>query len=139
MSWRNWSEQGFGFKLFNGKNDRQVMNFIRKNIPQEITDEEAEALVTTEISYWEIYNDEPSCLVAGIINEKEGTTVFCGYRECRDTDQEEYIGVYPSYPWQLNDADRNMTLDMATLILKKYANILDITDAPNYLEAYYCG
>ena len=126
MSWRNWSEQGFGFKLFNGKNDRQVMNFIRKNIPQEITDEEAEAL-------------DPSYLVAGIINEKEGTTVFCGYRECGDTDQEEYIGVCPSYPWQLNDVDRNMTLDMATLILKKYANILDITDAPNYFEAYYCG
>ncbi len=24
MSWSNWSEQGYGFKLFNGKNDRQV-------------------------------------------------------------------------------------------------------------------
>lgn len=139
MSWSNWSEQGYGFKLFNGKNDRQVLQFIRRNVRREISDQEAEDLIHVEVPYADIYGDDACVMVAGIINDLEGYRIFSGYIECGNTDQEEMIGVYPSYPWNMTEKDKTLTEQKARDILKKYANILGITERPDYFDAYYAG
>jgi len=143
MSWSNWSSQGFGYKLFNGHNDRQVLEFIRNHADyknyKEISDEFAEDLVNGLTDYYELYDEYASEIVAGIINREEGYTVFAGYPPCTDTDQEEMLGVWPDFPWRYDGKSKNLELSQAVTILKKYANMLDITDAPNYFEAFYCG
>ena len=139
MSWSNWSEQGYGFKLFNGKNDMQVLQFIRSNSRHKISDQDAKDLINVEASYDDIYGESACVLIAGIINEQEGYTVFTGYPECGNTDQEEMIGVYLSYPWNLTEKDWTLTKEKARMILKKYANILGIKEEPKYFDAYYAG
>ena len=48
MSWQTWSDPGYGYQLFNGKNDKQILQFIRKNSDREISEQEAEDLIEKE-------------------------------------------------------------------------------------------
>lgn len=139
MSWQNWSEQGYGFQLFNGKNDRQVLDFIRSNSKCKISDIDAEDLLSGDASYMDICDNSASVIIAGIINSREKYSVFVGYIECGNTGQEEMIGVCPGYPWLMNRRDKELTLEKADSILKKYADILGITEEPEFFDAYYAG
>ena len=143
MSWSNWSSQGFGFKLFNGQNDRHILEFIRSHIDDkayaEISDKDAEDLINCEVEYFEIFNEYASEIVAGIINRLEGYTVFAGYPPCCDTDQEEMLGVWPDFPWRMEGRNKDLSVFQAASILRKYANMLGIKDEPDYFDAYYCG
>ncbi len=140
MSWQTWSETGYGYQLFNGKNDKQILQFIRKNSDREISEQEAEDLINDNASYLAIYGEDACAMIARIIDSVEGYTVFKGYIECGNTDQEEMIGIEPVYPWHLfTEKDMALTEQKAYSILKKYANILGITEQPDYFDAYYAG
>ena len=136
MSMRSWSEYGYGFALFNGSNLKSVVDFIIENTELDI--EGKNALLDSH-DEWEIYDvlgESASQVVSDIINNKEGIRDVCGYDSCSDTDQVQMIGIAPSYPW-LNQ--KNMSLDEANNLLCRYADMLGITDAPDYFEASYFG
>lgn len=140
MSWQTWSEPGYGYQLFNGKNDRQILQFIRQHADRKISDQDAGDLISNNASYLDIYGEDACVMIAGIIDSIEGYTVFRGYIECGNTDQEEMIGVEPVYPWHFfKEKDIVLTEQKAHSILKKYANILGITEEPHYFDAHYAG
>lgn len=61
-----------------------------------------------------------------------------GYQSDGDTGQEAMLGIEPCYPWSVTEKDM-ITKEDADKILTKYADILGVTDAPNYFEAEYFG
>jgi hypothetical protein len=92
-----------------------------------------------DVILWEYIGGPAAWSVGSIINQLEGTTVFRGYASCGDTDQEEMIGIEPTYPWLMNEKDRMLTKEKVTAILEKYAAILGVTQNPDDFEASYCG
>lgn len=134
MSWRAWTEDGYGYPLFNETNFKTVMKFIadEKNDPEVLKCED-------EFDFKDLWSACPAEIVAEIINEKEGYNVFYGYDSCGDTNQEEYIGVNTSYPWVFMRDNALLTKEKANEILEKYAEVLGINESPEYFEAYYCG
>lgn len=137
MSMRSWSEQGYGYPLFNGKNFRRVVDFIIENDEKNYTDEEAREMRDCEDEFdLEEYIDDPvSWKVAEIINRLENTSVFQGYQPCGDTDVESHIGVGLIYPW----SDERMSKEKANGILMKYAGVFGIEEAPDYFDLEYFG
>lgn len=140
MSMKNWSEDGYGFALFNVNNWKNIVDFILKNTTTNYTDEQKKEMYECEDEYeLEDMIDKPvAWSVADYINKAEGTTIFKGYQSCSDTDQETMIGIEPCYPWSMTTNDM-ITQDKANELLTKYAEILGITEAPNYFEAEYFG
>lgn len=145
MSMRIWSEYGYGFPLFDNDNYMQVIQFILQNGNTQYSRSEIsnlrEIVKEKDEFLLEDFFDEPvSWVVASIINDLEGTTVFCGFRACADTYQEEYLGIEPKYPWALNSNDLKFTsLYDAKQLLEKYAKTLGVKTEPNHFEAGYCG
>ena len=149
MSSKTWTEHGFGVKLFTDNNEKQVFAFIANNldlleyineVPKIRTalencadyDEYSNIMINTLYEY-------PCDAVAGIINRKEGTTIFRGYRPDGDTDQEEMIGAEPMYPWDMNDRDRSISYEETKSILKKYAAEIGQNEDPYDFDAEYYG
>lgn len=143
MSMRHYTEDGYGIPFNSHHNKEKIIRFLYDHgqlPPGETPDSLLEAMSEDPyLSMWEFFSECPSDMVARVINKIEGTTIFRGYWECGDTDQEEMIGVEPCYPWTMNEKDRSLTKEDATAILIKYAEILGIEDAPEYFEAYYVG
>lgn len=134
MSWHSWTEDGYGYPLFNEHNLRSVLEFIADNTEyKEVLDCE------TDYDAYDIMGQCCADTIAEIINKRERLTIFRGYTTCGDTDQEEYLGVEPAYPWSMSENDKQLTKERANSILIKYANILGIKEAPDYFEASYCG
>lgn len=134
MSWHAWTENGYGYPLFNENNLKKVLKFIADNTEyKELTDCE------NEYEACDIMGQCCADTIAEIINEQEQLSVFRGYTACGDTDQEEHIGLEPLYPWSLSENDRLLTKEKANQILVKYAEMLGIEETPEYFEACYCG
>ena len=134
MSWHTWTEDGYGYPLFNDNNLRKVLKFIAENTEyKEIEDCE------TDYDASDIMGQCCADTVADIINGREQLTIFRGYPSCGDTNQEEYIGVEPLYPWTMSENDKDLTKEEANKILCKYAALLGIEEVPDYFEANYCG
>ena len=135
MSMKSWTEYGFGYPLFNDSNEGKIREFLAVNIP-ELSKQILKADYIENVM--DILDMDISCEIAEIINRLEGKNLFYGYPNCGDTDQEEMLGISPAYPWQLKPEDM-ITKEEATSLLKKYADILGITDEPDYFEAEYFG
>lgn len=142
MSWRAWTEPGYGYKLYQNNNLEKIKQFIVDNwdileesrpikeIVMECNDEtEIEQLLDSPTSY----------TIAEIINELENTTIFSGYQSCGDTNQDEMLGIRPTYPWFMNGMDKLRTRTDYMKLLKKYGDILGVTEEADYFEAEYCG
>ena len=145
MSMKSWTECGFGYPLYNGKNYADIGNFLAANLKDEVSEDDLKFLADIANSgdpEWDL-EDVTECPVswklAEIINEKEGLTVFKGYQHDGDTDQEEYIGIEPCYPWQMNEKDKSLSEKEFLDILSRYATLLGITEKPDYFEAEYFG
>ena len=145
MSMKSWTEEGYGFSLYNGKNLENIKSFIidnckfRLDFSYSFNNEEIEAIKAAEDleDIREITSDPTSWIVAAIINDKEFTwSAVMGYDSCGDTDQDEMIGIAPIYPWNPN---QTITKEKATEVLEKYAKILGIEEEPDYFEAEYYG
>ena len=144
MSMQNWTEYGFGVHLFTGNNDEKVYRFIEKYRPDSVMPycEFVEYLKEDDAStiFYDCNGEPASQIISYIINDLEGITVFSGYWPCGDTDQEEMIGICPTYTWKMNEKDKNLTQQDAFNLLNKYARILGIDDVyPDYFAAEYCG
>jgi len=134
MSWHAWTEDGYGYPLFNENNLRKILQFIAENSDyQELLDCE------TDYDAYDIMGQCCADTIAEIINEREQLSVVRGYTTCGDTNQDECLGIEPVYPWSMNENDKKLTKEKANQILVKYANILGITEPPEYFEANYCG
>ena len=140
MSMKSWTEEGYGAPLLNGNNLEDVFRFVIDHSDLRYDTEKAEKLLACE-NEWEANDvlDEPlPWVVAGIINRLEGTTIFKGYQDDGDTNQEMMIGIAPAYPWQLTDKDM-MTVEGATEILNKYLGELGLDEMVDYFDAEYYG
>ena len=148
MSMQSWTEYGYGFPLNSGDNIEAIKKFICENssiegLPPEyqIPEDMKAGIMECDETYWiyvllKVYT---SSIVAAIINDKEGTTLFRGYGSCGDTDQEEMIGAEPLYPWMMNEKDMTLTEERVDEILVKYAGILGIDEEPYSFNAAYYG
>lgn len=144
MSMCSWTEEGYGIPLWTGNNFRNVVDFIVSHEFSDITTNDLSVLesICEEQDEFELecfLNDPASYWVAEIINNLEGTEIFSGFRECGDTDQEQYVGVSPRYPWNLSVRDRQLTREEVDKILNKYATLLGIEESPEYFTAHYFG
>lgn len=145
MSMKSWSEYGYGFPLFNGKNIEHVVQFIISNGEYQYSEDELKELLEIceahdEGSLWDFFDEPVSWLVAKIINEKEGMAIVRGYGSCGDTDQEEYLGVEPCYPWQMGKGYRKLKSENdAAALLTEYMEKLGVDGEPDYFEARYLG
>lgn len=133
MSMRSWTEDGYGYELYNGKNFDKVKEFIVQN--SEFTYEDIEE-AENDYEIEDIIDCPVPWKVADIINELEGFNLFKGYRDDGDTGQKAMIGIEPKYPWMYK---KPITREEADGILAKYAEMLGITDKPDYFEAQYFG
>lgn len=139
MSSCEWTEPGYGFKLFNGSNLETVKNFILSNISrlQPSSSRSVNDFInakTTDVA--EEALDYPlSWAVAEIINDLEATNMFKGYKESDDTDQPAMLGIEPLYPWQTVQFSQ----PECDTLLKKYGERLGISETPDFFSAAYYG
>lgn len=139
MSYHCWTEYGYGFELWNGKNLQDVKNFILKH--DDVMDEETRTEfmgLPEEYDVEEFIGNPVSYTIASIINKLERVSFFSGYCACGDTDQNEMLGICPAYPCDLSPAEL-ITWSDAHKLLKKYGKELGITEAPDFFEAEYGG
>lgn len=144
MSMHFWSESGFGYVLFNETNIDNVLDFVAKYFTDFIDEDDQnrfnEVIKAGNLREIEDFLGEPiSWMIADTINEIENLTVIKGFRDNGELDGPEHIGVDPCYPWTLNANDKALTQDRAIEILKKYGEILGISEEPDYFEIEYIG
>ena len=148
MSSKSWTECGFGMLLNDGDNIEAIKKFICDNtqadsihhelrLSDELKAKVMECQDTGEI--YEVLDLWPSCVIAEIMNVKEGVTLFRGYPPDCDTDQEEMIGAEPMYPWYMNEKDKTLTQDQAKEMLMRYADMYGNHIEPEYFDADYYG
>lgn len=140
MSWHQWTDQGYGFPLWNTDNTQNIKDFIIKH--DDAMDDETKAefkCLTDPYDIEEFIGEPVSYLIARIINKLEHVSFFVGYDACGDTDQDEMIGIAPAYPWEFSHAECAITCSMAHSMLKKYGKELGVTEGPDFFEAEYCG
>lgn len=139
MSMKSWTEPGYGFKLYNGRNLGRIKDFLVENQDvykkKPFTEGELEAIRDAEDEYdlADYFDDPIPWVVAEIIRYKEGVTDIKGYQDDGDTDQEAMLGIEPSYPWHT----KYRTKEECNAVLKKYADILGITEEPDFFRAEY--
>ena len=139
MSMKSWSEVGYGYELFNGKNMDNIKKFIIEN--GNYSEEQIGSINEAEDEWdlQEVTDDPVSWVIASHINAKEGLIcAFEGYDSCGDTDQEQMLGIAPSYSWKIRPEDM-LTKEKADELLEKYAKILGITEKADYFTAEYYG
>ncbi|MBQ7673230.1 MAG: hypothetical protein IJT36_01700 [Alphaproteobacteria bacterium] len=138
MSMEYWSEEGYGFPLFNEDNFDKVVDFIVKyeNYNETKTTDIKECKKDWELN--EVIGEPVSCVVANIINRIEEVSLLAGYDCCGETKQEQMIGVVKFFPWQINK-NQLINLQETNEILNKYAKVLGIKKEPDYFTAKYFG
>ena len=153
MSMKSWSEVGFGFPLWNKDNNEKIKNFILDNLEliydekndadetrkrfKEFSEEEDEDNYGIEYLMFDILDEFASETIARIIEKKEGEKFFIrGFQPCGDTDTEEHLGVEPIYAWSIKEP---VTKEEVIEMLNKYANILGITEEPDFFDLEYFG
>ncbi len=146
MSMKSWTEPGYGFRLFNETNLGKIRDFLIGNVGlfsvQSLTEEEIEDIRSAEDDeeLWEklekCFDDTIPYVVAEIIQAKEGASWgIKGFQADGDTDQEAMLGIEPSYPWQTEYRSKEECDEM----LKRYAELLGITEEPDFFDAEYYG
>lgn len=139
MSWKAWSEEGFGYEIDCG-NAEKIRDFILKH-EDVVRLSEKEKKELKESESWDdlcFIMDRPSDVVSEIINKLEGYTVFQGFN-ADEADHGESFGVGKWFPWQVKGNNARVTLDEVKLILKKYGEELGVDKDPDYFEMEYCG
>lgn len=152
MSMREWTEKGYGFPVFYNGNEIKVAKFIADNtgkfdercqeginsylIPaiEEDDDFEIEEILR------DMFDNNPAWAIAEIINDNEGISIIDGFMDDGDTGTVDTVMAYPSFPWQMNDKDKELDEVKIHEILKKYADALDIPEILiDYQELSYFG
>ena len=149
MSMKSWTEEGYGYRLETGSNMKNIVDFIVDNTRElqkntkngyvfNFSEEDIKNMYNCE-GLFDLaeYTDDPvPWVIADIINNIEGTELlFKGYQDDAGTDQEAMLGIAPVYPWYTP----RYTKEKCDELLKKYADILGITEKPDFFEAEYYG
>ena len=136
MSWSAWTENGFGFPLLNDHNEKKIKEFLIKRLDPK--DDRVQEIIESKdpLEYDEMFAQPLSWTIASMIREETGCKLVTGYQSCGETDQEEYIGICPDYPWFI---ETKITKEEATSMLSKYAEELGVDARPEYFVAEYCG
>lgn len=147
MSMKTWTEEGYGYPLYNGENTKNIIRFLIDN--KAVDSEKLEKLENlmkedlpniTESDIEECINDFPAYAVGSIICKKEGLSNLMGYIACSDTDIDSHLGFFKTYPWDnMTERSRKLTQKDADKILEKYAKVLGIEEKPDYFELEYYG
>ena len=139
MSWRAWTEEGFGIQLLTGDNLDAIKAFVRKRIDQE--DDRIDEIdeLEDEYDFYDMFDEPLAHLIAGFIRDETGYNSICGYDSCGDTNSPAYIGFCTGEPWSFEGKDKTLTKYKAIEVLNKYAKELEIDMVPDYFTAEYCG
>lgn len=90
-------------------------------IRQKLTEAEIEdPTVDDYLDLDEDYNCGIATILANVIHETEGIW----FTACDDYNYSVYLIYQPSYPWELQEKERNLTEESIRLILVKYISIL---------------
>lgn len=140
---QSWSEEGFGFKLYNGNNFEDVKKFCLKELEKN-KDEEKETITRVEEAkddgdLWDALDFPASVFIADVINQNEELKNVTGYYPCDDTGAYECIGIRTDYPWTITEREKNMTREDYENILNKYAKELGITEELDFFQQEYYG
>lgn len=135
MSMRSWTEDGYGFQIFNGKpeNFSSIQKFLSEQYPN---CSEAIMEAEDEFELSDALDDPVPWKIAEAIRKIENVNEISGYQDDGDTDQEAMIGIRPDYPW---NAKTIKTQEDADRILKKYMEMFHVEGNPDYFEAEYFG
>ncbi len=149
MSMKSWTEDGYGYILETGNNMKNIVDFIVNNTKElssnkkngyvfNFSEEDIKNMYKCEDLYdLTEYTDDPvPWVIADIINNIEGVNFVKGYQADGDTDQPAMLGITPMYPWENKEI---ITKEACTRILAKYAQILGITEEPDFFIAEYYG
>lgn len=133
MGMRNWSEQGYGYTLFNDNNFQCIIDFW---VSHGDYDREELSKCETEYDLDEVCSDQASHAVASIIQSETNIPYIFGFD--RSEYSKQHIGIGPVYPWNVEAGDLISQKHVHT-ILKEYAHELGITENPDYFECEYFG
>ena len=138
MSMKSWSENGFGYPVYDN-NFYKMKEFLLANITnEELLKGLQNAKSNSDIeSALQFHDTSASEIIADTINKNEGVDVFSFYKK-DENDEPEAVGIVPVYPWTITSAEMK-TQDEYVAILNKYAEILGITEKPDYFEREYYG
>ena len=139
MSWRSWTDYGYGIPLQNDRNFETIKEFIIKRLSQE--DDRIPELKDAEDEYdiYDLFDQPLAHLIASMIRQETGYNTFKGFDSCGDTDQVAYIGFGECLPWEIGEKDKELTRYIAWDLLSKYSKELGINELPGDFIAYYCG
>ena len=77
-------------------------------------------------------------VIANIMSRETGIMfIYC--QPDYDCDTPESVIFEATYPWLLNETEKNLTIEKLSNICKKYMNELGITGEPDYLCLEYFG
>lgn len=134
-----YSEEGFGVKLFKNNFSKVIDFIISKYDPEteaaEIAEIQRLALSNDVEALNELFDEPVSWLVADAINETEGITIMCGYRDNGHDGQ--YIGIDQRWPWTLSEKDKSLTRKECEEIFLKYSKLLGTSESPSFFTIHY--
>ena len=161
MSMRSWTEYGYGFPLYTGKNGLKILDFFAKHrisyfschkldtavkIYSKLKDlrlsvKDAEDPEENLLNGFEdIFDFHISDEIASIINHENRINGFRGFQADGDTGAEDTVMYTLSYPWQLTEKERSLSEKDLMSICEYYAAELGIpTDSIDYQNLEYYG
>ena len=148
MSMHDSQEYGYGFRLYNGKNSMNVFRFFEKHkgsykelLPHKTyknvydsLEKTKQDLMTGRVTEDDVYDDLCSIFgtsaaveIGNIIRYETNLKIF-GFRADEECLTEETIMYVPSYPWEMSDEDKSMTIDKIRDVLLEYCKELGIDE-----------
>ena len=138
MSMKTWTEQGYGFEI--GNNIEKIAGFLRDHCG--LGEDEYNEILKCENTedMWCICEINVESCIADAINKENGLTVVCGY-SIDEYDTPAMIGINPSLPWQMNDADKALTVEKVDELFAHYKELLgaDMERENDDFEMSYFG
>ena len=129
MSHCSWHNYGYGICTndFDITDVKRIENLIHLapqyelQIHQKLIDREiTEPTVDDYLELDEDYNYGIATILANVIHEAEDIW----FTACNDYNCAEFLIYQPSYPWELQEKERNLTEESIRLIMVKYISLL---------------
>ena len=141
----NCVNYGYGFYLYNGKNDMAVIEFFEKHketysklLPKDKVDEKYRALAELKKSFanggkdtfklfFSVFEGNLPSELAKIIRSEIKLNIYAVGSKTEEGNK-QCIVYLPAYPWDMSDDERSMTLKDIHYVLMKYSKELNIDE-----------
>ena len=145
MSWSMWHVYGKGFKV-DSLDGEKLLEFM-ENHKESLDDGYKQMLEDLKLTEYPIDLDEDVrqytdfCTVSEIIAYVMRRETKIGFEHCGISDDNEDAVIFCAcYPWQMNDAERELTSEKLKEISLKYMKELDIPESEyDYLDFVFSG